>query len=119
MKLDIHSLAVLVTNSPISQKDIGIGIILAESGGVTDARNLVINPPSKAHLSYDRGLWQWNSYWHPDITDEMADDPVKSTEITAWKSQGGTHWSLWVTFNHNAHVKFLPAAQMALAAVLE
>lgn len=29
----------------------------------------------------DRGLYQWNNYWHPEITDEIAFDPEQATRL--------------------------------------
>lgn len=31
--------------------------------------------------SIDRGLYQWNSYYHPEITDAIAYDPEQNTRI--------------------------------------
>jgi hypothetical protein len=117
--LGFPELAILVTNSAIKQKDVAIGIIMAESGGRTDARNHVVNPSSPADGSWDRGIWQWNSYWHKEISDVDADDPQRATEYAAWISKGGTSWSAWTTFNHGSHLKHIPAAQAALAAIGE
>jgi len=117
--LGLPELAILVTNSAIQQKDVAIGIIMAESGGRSDARNHVVNPGSPAHNSFDRGLWQLNSYWFRNVSDERCDDPEAATAVAAWISKGGVQWSLWVTFNHGSHVKYLSAAQSALAEVNE
>ncbi len=48
------------------------------------------------HKSIDRGLFQWNSYWHPEITDEMAYNPeiacrkfcnaVKNGKLNWWSA---------------------------------
>ena len=34
-----------------------------------------------ADNGYDRGLWQYNRKWRPDVTDEEAFDPIRATEI--------------------------------------
>lgn len=120
MKLGIPDLAILVTNVPtIGQKDNAIGIIMAESGGISDARNHVNNPTSPAHNSFDRGIWQINSYWHARLSDAACDDPLQATLYAASISQNGTIWTPWVTFNHGSHIKFLTNARLALAAILE
>jgi len=117
--LGFNELAILVTNSAIQQKDIAIGIIMAESGGRSDARNHVSNPGSPADNSWDRGIWQLNSYWFSNVSDERADDPEMATAVAAWISGGGTRWGLWTTFNHGSHLRHIPAAQAALAAIGE
>lgn len=117
MILTDADLAILVTNVEIADKDIAIGIILAESGGRTDARNVVHAPGKKWDNSLDRGLWQINSYWHATFKD--YDDPYLSTVYAGKISNGGTIWTQWTTFNHGSHVKYLPRAQAALAKVAE
>lgn len=53
--------------------DLAVRVAKCESSLNPKARN--INAPN----SVDRGLFQINSYWHPHITDEMADDPELAT----------------------------------------
>jgi hypothetical protein len=43
----------------------------------------------------DRGLWQWNSKWHPEISDECAFSPKCSTDI-AIKHIKKSGYSAWV-----------------------
>lgn len=45
----------------------------------------------------DRGLWQINSYWHSEISDECAFDYICSTEWSAWyMAKGrGYEWVCW------------------------
>lgn len=52
--------------------------IMAESGGWTWIRPMVLSPDSPAHLSTDRGIAQFNSYWWDHVTDGEAFDPVKA-----------------------------------------
>jgi len=41
----------------------------------------------------DRGLYQWNNYWHPEITDEMAFDPYTATkEFCKAVKNGNLSW---------------------------
>ncbi len=88
-----------------------LAIVLAESGGNTNAICYNYDKPdgspgcSKTPLpsgtpgtqrGYDRGLWQWNTVWNPDISDADAYDPVKSTEWAYTKSKGFTTTSpMW------------------------
>lgn len=43
----------------------------------------------------DRGVFQINDYWHPNVSDDMAYDPVRSTEWAVKKLKEGKA-SLWV-----------------------
>ncbi len=36
---------------------------------------------NKSSNSMDRGLFQWNDYYHRDITDKMAFDPIQATKL--------------------------------------
>ncbi len=41
----------------------------------------------------DRGLYQWNDYYHPEITDEMAFDPYIATkEFCKAVKAGNLYW---------------------------
>lgn len=119
MILGFPEIAILVTNVAFQEKDVAFGIILAESGGNTKARNIVQAPGKPWHLSVDRGIFQFNSYWHPEVTDEMADDPLIAAMCAAWISKGGTSWSAWSTYNHGSHEKYLPTARTYLSQVME
>lgn len=53
--------------------DLALRVARCESG---------LNPAAKntnANGSIDRGLFQWNNKWHPEITDEIAYDAEKAT----------------------------------------
>lgn len=119
MILTPPDLAILVTNVAFQQKDVAFAVAMAESGGRTDARNHVNNPGSPANGSWDRGLYQLNSYWFKQFSDEECDDPLRCAELAAWISKGGTNWGLWTTFNHGSHLKYISLAQQHLAQVLE
>lgn len=80
-------------------------IMLAESGGVTEARCYNVDdaqgrptcsPTGPAGpRGVDRGLWQWNSVAWPQITDAMADDPKTATELAYKVSNGFQQWGPW------------------------
>ncbi|HLB41241.1 MAG TPA: hypothetical protein VJN02_00050, partial [Gammaproteobacteria bacterium] len=57
------------------QKDMLCDICKYESAFVPSAK-LVNNPKS-----IDRGLFMWNSYWNPQITDDMAYNPETNTRL--------------------------------------
>jgi hypothetical protein len=87
-----------------------LAIIRAESGRNPDAVNTVGNePPSR-----DRGLWQINDHWHPEVTDECAFDPACSTAYAYKLSRGGTDFQPWVAYTNGAYLKHVEAAKVGL-----
>ncbi len=43
----------------------------------------------------DRGLFQWNSKWHPEITDEIAFNPEKNARLGARAVKAGKAMTFW------------------------
>lgn len=90
-----------------------IAVALAESDGVTDAVNTTGNhPPSR-----DRGLWQINDYWHPEVTDAEAFDAARNASAAYGISSRGTKWTQWATWNSGSYRQFLARARAAVAAL--
>lgn len=67
--------------------------------------------------SVDRGLWQFNSYWHAEVSDSDAHDPDASARAAYRISRGGSSWTAWSTYNSGAYKAYLPAARAAVAAL--
>lgn len=88
-----------------------VAVAEAESGGDTTARN------RNTDGSVDRGLWQFNSRWHPEVTDAMADDPGQAAKAAYRVSAGGRSWGQWSTYGNGAAARQLGAAKLAAAAV--
>ncbi len=107
------ALAQLVVNQKFAQPDIAIAIILAESGGNAGATHTEGNTPP----SIDRGLWQINSKWHPEVTDTCAFDPACSTQAAFAISKGGTDYTQWTAYKSGAFKQYLARAQAALSAM--
>ena len=63
--------------------------------------------------SYDRGLWQINSKWHPDVSDSCAYNAACNARNAVRISSGGTRWSPWATYNHGRHRQFMGQAKSA------
>jgi len=49
--------------------------------------------------SLDRGLFQWNDRWHPEVTDDMAFDVVLSTRAFCKAAREG-HMDWWKATKH-------------------
>ena len=63
--------------------DLAVRVALCESGLYPKAKN--VNKDG----SIDRGLYQWNSYWHSEVSDADAYDPEKATRLFCKAVRGG------------------------------
>lgn len=88
-----------------------LAVVFAESGARCDARNTAGNRPP----STDRGLFQINSHWHPEVTDSCAYDCLCNAKEAYRISHGGTNWHPWATWPAAAH-RHYPDADRAIAA---
>jgi hypothetical protein len=86
----------------------------AESGFRANATNTAGN----AH-GIDRGLWQVNSYWHPEISAACALSPSCNARAMAAISNKGTKWTPWWTYKNGKHLPFMSASRAAQNAVCE
>jgi hypothetical protein len=111
MILSADDIAQLVIPRGFVDAGVAVAIALAESGGRTDAVHNNAGPPP----SMDRGLWQINSRFHPDVTDAQAFDPAASTDAAHRISAGGTNWTPWTVFKNNVYLNFVAAARAAVA----
>lgn len=67
-------------------------------------------PPSR-----DRGLWQINDHFHPEVSDDQAFDAQANANAAYRISGGGTNWHPWSTYNNGAYKQHMPAARVAAA----
>ena len=86
-----------------------VAVALAESSGNTKA----VNHNSDSHHSIDRGLWQINSYWHPEVSESCAFDASCNARSAKSISGGGSNWTPWSTYNGGAYRRYLSKAQAA------
>lgn len=77
-------------------------VALAESGG--DPAAVGRNQDG----SRDRGLWQINSRWHPEVSDACAFDPGCNARAAFAISDGWTDFSPWTTYTSGAYLRFMP-----------
>lgn len=88
-----------------------IAVALAESGGNPTA----IGVNSDKWKSRDRGLWQINNHWHPEVTDAVAFNPAAAAKEAYRISGGGKNWKPWATYTNGRAAAKLGAARMAAA----
>ena len=87
-------------------------IARAESGFRPNITNIVGN----AHGT-DRGLWQVNSYWHPEVSVACAFNAACNARAAARISKKSTRWSEWWTYNNHKHVPYMGLARAAQTVV--
>lgn len=96
-------------------------ICFAESGGVTNAvlYNCKDRASGRAYSSktnnadawsVDRGLWQINSYWHPEVTDAAAFDPKGAVSAAFHISHAFRDFSAWATNDGPTYHRYYPIA---------
>lgn len=77
------------------------------------------NPPSKScpNGSTDRGLWQINSCYHPEVNDHCAYKPTCNARAAKHISDGGRDWNPWSAYNNGAYKTYLEVAKQAVTQV--
>lgn len=91
-----------------------VAIAWAESGLRTDATGINPGPRPGTIASKDRGLWQINDYWHPDVSDTCAYDATCNAQAMYRISNHGTNWNPWSTFTNGAYQRYIAAATLAV-----
>ncbi len=81
---------------------IAAAIALAESSG--DPLAVGVN---KKPRSTDRGLFQINSRWHPEVSDRCAFDARCNAEAALEISENGRDWTPWSTWHNGAYKAYL------------
>lgn len=74
-KEEVEKLIRAIAKSEGIDEELAVKVAKCESGLNCNAVN--INTTG----SKDRGLYQWNDYWHKEITDEMAFNPTTATKL--------------------------------------
>jgi hypothetical protein len=82
-----------------------VAVALAESGGYTEATN------TNSDGSIDRGLWQLNNKYQPQVSDACAFDPACATR-EAYKIYRDRSYTFnpWAAYTSGAYKKHLAAA---------
>lgn len=87
-----------------------VAVALAESGGNPQA----VGVNADKWRSRDRGLWQINNHWHPEVTDAQAFNPASAAKAAYTISHAGRDWSQWSTWPVAAGAQ-LGRARMGIA----
>lgn len=102
---ELLALAAYAGFKPGQQQANVTAVALAESGGDPNATNV------NTDGSRDRGLYQINDKYHPEVSDTCAYDPVCSAKAAYSISNRGTSFSPW----NSPWPQFLPAVHKAQA----
>lgn len=90
-----------------------VAIAWAESSGNPSA--CLFNAGSSP--SWDRGIVQINSRWHPEVTDYNAFSSSQAFVEAYRISSQGTNFGPWSTYNNGAYRTYLSAARDAVSRV--
>jgi len=91
---------------------IATAVARAESSFDPRATNVIGN----SHGT-DRGLWQVNSYFHPEVSSACAFSPSCNARAMAHISNHGTDFHPWWTYVNGKHLPYMAQARAAQAAV--
>lgn len=81
-----------------------VALMCAESARYVKAWHYNPGPPA----STDRGLFQINDRWHPDLSDQDAYKARPNIAYAFKISWGGTSFIPWMAFTSGAYLKFVP-----------
>lgn len=84
---------------------VAVALMTAESGRWTEAFHENLDESGGVD-SVDRGLFQINSRWHPDLSDGDAYNAIKNAKYAHGMSQG-RYFTAWLAYVNGAHVKYM------------
>lgn len=102
---------------------VAVAVALAESGCQW---NIYLCNPSLAYgynppvscpygtTSYDRGLWQINSYYHNEVPDSCAFQVQCNTAAAFNISNKGHNWSAWTSYSSGSWANYISIAEQAV-----
>jgi hypothetical protein len=101
-QLDLRELRSLARGVGFRKPKLAAAIAMAESGGLVRAKNRNRRP-----RSVDRGLFQINSHWHPEVSRACAYDALCNARAALEISGGGRDWSEWNTYRNRSYRLYL------------
>lgn len=96
---------------------IAVAVGMGESYCTANARHR--NPPTQGcpNGSVDRGLWQLNSCYHPEVNRRCAYKANCNARATKHISDHGKDWTPWSVYNSGTYRQYLDIAKEAVARV--
>jgi hypothetical protein len=94
---------------------VAVSVALAESSCNASAVN--VNGPTSGcpNGSEDRGLWQINNCYHPNVSNACAFQIQCNANAAFTISDGGTNWTPWSTFNSGAWESYISLAKSVIS----
>lgn len=83
---EVRKIITQISKEEDVNKHLAMRVAMCESGLDPEARNLIQGK------GIDRGLYQWNSYYHPEISDRCAYDIECSTKEFCKAVRAGKLW---------------------------
>lgn len=99
---------------PASSMVTAVAIALAESSCDPNKTNKNGSSGDCPNGSTDRGLWQINDCYHPEVNEACAFDAACNAKAALAISSGGTNWSPWAAYNNGAYKHHIDEAQAAV-----
>jgi hypothetical protein len=103
---------------------IAVAVCVAESGGqptiyyCDGTGTVAYYPPVRCPTgSYDRGLWQINSKYHPEVTDSCAFRAQCNADAAYRISDQGTDFAPWAVYDTDLYAQYLAVAQAAVSSL--
>ncbi len=114
--LSYRAVAQLAKDGGIACSGERIALATAVAKAESGFRPTITNTAGNAH-GIDRGLWQINSYWHPEVSAACALSASCNARAAARISSKGTKWSQWWTYKNGKHLPYMSQARAAQNAV--
>jgi hypothetical protein len=114
--LSYTAVARLAKNAGLSCAGERIAIATAVAKAESAFRPNATNTVGNSH-GVDRGLWQINSYYHPNVSAACAFSPSCNARAMTRISSQGTRWRPWWTYVNGKHRPFMARARDAQRAV--
>jgi hypothetical protein len=114
--LTYQAVARLAKNAGVPCDGDRIPLAVAVARAESSFRPWITNTIGNAR-GIDRGLWQFNSYWHPEVSASCAFSPSCSARAMKRVSRSGSRWREWWTWLNGKHLQYMASSRTAKAAV--
>lgn len=115
-ELSYVAVARLVKTAGITCSGERIAVAVAIAKAESSFRPWITNTAGNTH-GIDRGLWQINSYWHPEVSATCALSASCNARAAMRISKKATVWSEWWTWKNGKHLPYMTSARGAQASV--
>ena len=114
--LSYQAVGRIVHNAGVSCSGDRTALAIAVARAESSFRPSVTNVIGNSHGT-DRGLWQFNSFWHPEVSAACAVSPSCTARAMRRVTGNSTRWSEWWTYNNGRHLPYMSSARGAQAVV--